>query len=90
METVPIGEAERLGNAVNALPVEVDRGAGNVIRMPAWPSFVFALVANPERAARSRNDDRVTAHTTPPPSPPSPCGYERSTLSGFAVCPIDG
>jgi hypothetical protein len=50
METVPIGEAERLGNAVNALPVEVDRVAGKVIRMPAWTSFVFALVANPERA----------------------------------------
>jgi hypothetical protein len=50
METVPIGEAVRLGNAVNALPVEVDRRVGNVIRMPAWTSFVFALVANPERA----------------------------------------
>lgn len=38
---------QRLGDSVGHLPAEV---VGGKPQMPAWTSFVFALVSNPERA----------------------------------------
>lgn len=52
------GAQQRLRDSVNHLPAEVVDGTP---RMPAWTSFVLALVANPARAFVVTDPDEAAA-----------------------------